>query len=236
MRGFFYKDVVMSKVSLIVIAALTVVSAGIAVSVTKYYENDPTAVLIFPIAIVVMDFIFVGMFDTGLFTFDENRLWQSFAAATPQSFRAQAQSKYLLVLAINLFVVFVFFIADNVAAFLTDTASGMMMTSVAVPMFSIQLISCAVEIPFMVRFGSQKGVNVKFAIIGIIILIVGIYLLFGDISFMFEGNFTDSLTAFLQKGGTVWAMALLPYFAAALYFLSYKISTALYRKGAENYD
>lgn len=235
MRGFFYKDVVMSKISLIVIAALTVISAGVGVSVTKYYEDDLSTAMIFSLAVVVMDFIFVGMFDTGLFSFDENRLWQSFAASAPQAFKAQAQSKYLLVLAINLFVIFVFFIADNVAAFLTDTAYGMM-TSTAFLMFSIQLISCAVEIPFMVRFGSQKGVNVKFAVVGSIILIAGIYLLFGDISFLSEENFEDSLTAFLQKGGTVWVMALLPYFAIALYFLSYKISAALYRKGAENYD
>ncbi len=235
MRGFFYKDVVMSKISLIVIAALTVISAGVGVSVTKYYEDDPSMAMIIPLAVVVMDFIFVGMFDTGLFSFDENRLWQSFAASTPQSFKAQAQSKYLLVLAINLFVIFVFFIADSITAFLTDAAYGAM-TSAAFLMFSVQLISCAVEIPFMVRFGSQKGVNVKFAVIGIILLIVGIYFLFGDISFLFEGNFMESLTAFLQKGGTVWTMALLPYFAIALYFLSYKISAALYRKGAENYD
>lgn len=235
MRGFFYKDVVMSKTSLIVIAALTVLCASAGVFAAKPYEDDPSAITIISFVLVVMDFIFVGMFDTGFFVFDENRLWQSFAAATPQAFKAQAQSKYLLGLAINLFVVFVFFFADNAAAFLTDTAYGMM-TSVAVPMFSIQLISSAVEIPFMVRFGSQKGVNVKFAIIGMIVLIAGIYLLFGDISFLFEGNFTESLTAFLQKGGTVWAMALLPYFAAAMYYLSYKISAALYRKGAENYD
>ncbi len=235
MRGFFYKDVVMSKISLIVIAALTVISAGAGVYLTKFYENDSTTAMIFPLAVVVMDFIFVGMFDTGLFSFDENRLWQSFAASTPQAFKAQAQSKYLLVLAINLFVIFVFQIADSITAFLTDAAYGAM-TSAAFLMFSIQLISCAVEIPFMVRFGSQKGVNVKFAVMGMILLIVGIYFLFGDISFMFEGNFEDSLTAFLQKGGTVWVMALLPYFAIALYFLSYKISAALYRKGAENYD
>ncbi len=234
MRGFFYKDVVMSKVSLIVIAALTVVSAGVGVAVTKYYEGDPSAV-IFPLAVVVMDFIFVGMFDTGLFSFDENRLWQSFAASAPQSFKAQAQSKYLLVLAINLFVIFVFFIADSITAFLTDAAYGTM-TSAAFLMFSLQIISVAIEVPFMVRFGSQKGVNVKFAVMGIIILIVGIYLLFGDISFLFEGNFKEILSAFLQKGGTVWAMALLPYFAIALYYLSYKTSAALYRKGAENYD
>lgn len=235
MRGFFYKDVVMSKMSLIVIAALTVISAGAGVFLTKFYENDSTSAMIFPLAVVLMDFIFVGMFDTGLFVFDESRLWQSFAASTPQAFKAQAQSKYLLVLAINLFVIFVFQLADSITAFLTDTAYGMM-TSVAFLMFSIQIISCAVEIPFMVCFGSQKGVNVKFAIIGIILLIVGIYFLFGDISFLFEGNFKEILIAFLQKGGTMWVMALLPYFAIALYFLSYKISTALYRKGAENYD
>lgn len=234
MRGFFYKDVVMSKMSLIVIAALTVLCAGTGVFITKCCGDD-TSAAIFPPAIVVMDFIFVGMFDTGLFTFDENRLWQSFAASTPQAFKAQAQSKYLLVSAINLFVVFVFFIADNITAFLTDAASGIM-TSAAFLMFSIQLISVAVEIPFMVRFGSRKGVNVKFAVIGIIILIVGIYLLFGDISFLFGGNFKEILIAFLQKGGTVWTMALLPYFAIVLYFLSYRISAALYRKGAENYD
>lgn len=225
----------MSKMSLIVIAALTVISAAINVIITYYYRSEPDTVQMLTILLVLMVFIFVGMFDTGFFTFDENRLWQNFAASSPLSFKAQAQSKYVLMLAINLFVVFVFNIADCIIPLVAGSQFGFL-TSLAFLMFSVQIITCAIEIPFMVRFGSQKGVNVKLSVFGIILLAVGIYLLFGDISFLFEGDILNKLLTFSQSGGMVWIMALLPYFALTLYFLSYKISTRLYRKGAEKYE
>lgn len=233
MKGFLYKDWVMSKVSIIIIAILTVVSAVIEV----FFEcanKDPNAAVV-GYAIVVIVFFYIGMLDTGLFSFDEKRLWQSFAASSPQSFKAQAQAKYLLVLAVNLFPVFVFLIADLIASLITGEPFGSV-TYIAFVMFSFQIFASAVEIPFFIRFGSKNGANIKFAIIGVLFLAVGIYLLFGDISFLLDGNFKEFIINFLEKGGTVWAVALLPYVSLSLYCLSYKISAVLYRKGAECYD
>lgn len=233
MKGFLYKDLVMSKMSLIVIAVMTVLSAITEIGFECSNKNPDAAIVGY--AIVIMAFYAIGLLDTSLFTFDEKRLWQNFAASTPQSFRAQAQSKYLLVLAINLFPVFVFLVSDLVGALIVGRYFGSV-SQIAFAMFSFQIFISAVEIPFFIRFGSKNGANIKLAIIGVIFLAIGIYLLFGDISFLFEGNFSEFIINFFDKGGIVWAMALLPYVSLALYFLSYRISVSLYRKGAECYD
>lgn len=233
MKGFFYKDCVMSKVSLIAIAILTVISAVTEV-LFECSNKNPDAVIV-GYAIVIMSFYAIGLLDTGLFSFDEKRLWQSFAASSPQSFKAQAQSKYLLVLAVNLFPFFVFLIADLIGSLIVGRYFGSV-SQIAFMMFSFQIFISAVEIPFFIRFGSKNGANVKLAVIGVIFLAIGIYLLFGDISFLFEDNFTEFIINFFEKGGMVWAMALLPYFSLAVYYLSYRISAVLYRKGAECYD
>ncbi|MGN1111390.1 MAG: ABC-2 transporter permease [Oscillospiraceae bacterium] len=233
MKGFLYKDWVMSKMSLIVIAVLTVITAFIEVCFECVNKNPDAAIVGY--ALVIIAFYAIGLLDTSLFTFDEKRLWQNFAASTPQSFKAQAQSKYLLILAVNLFPLFVFMVSDLVGSLVVGRYFGSV-SQIAFAMFSFQILVSAVEIPFFIRFGSKNGANIKLAIIGAIFLAIGIYLLFGDISFLFEGNFTEFIINFFDKGGMIWAIALLPYVSLALYFLSYRISVSLYRKGAECYD
>lgn len=64
----------------------------------------------------------------------------------------------------------------------------------------------AIEIPFIVRFGYRKGVNLKAVIFVLVIAAVGIYFLFGDIS-MF-GSWEDFMQFIIdilngRRGGTI---------------------------------
>ena len=79
-------------------------------------------------------------------------------------------------------------------------------------------------------------------IAGIILITSGIllYALFGDISFFFSLNedytLLDVIKEYLSSEKVVFALSLIPYISVAMYYFSYRISLALYRKGVETYE
>lgn len=107
--------------------------------------------------------------------------------------------------------------------------------------FMLILFLNAIEIPFIVRFGYRKGVNLKAVIFVLVIAAVGIYFLFGDIS-MF-GSWEDFMQFIIdilngRRGGTILVAvsALAPFMIGLFYVLSYKISCKMYVKGVEQLD
>ena len=114
-------------------------------------------------------------------------------------------------------------------------------------MVFVSLFLGSLSIPFYVRFG-QKGVHIKTAILLTILFVILVYGLFGDIS-MFIGNdpmdqffnviiyFSDTKTLFSRLSGPddpriVW-LVVTPILILVMYYVSYRISCMLYRKGAE---
>ncbi|MBP5605187.1 MAG: hypothetical protein J6X60_06560, partial [Ruminiclostridium sp.] len=74
--------------------------------------------------------------------------------------------------------------------FLTDvftvvvTGGMISLTVVLVMIFCWRMLVSAVEIPFMIRFGSEHGMQIKGAVMASILMLGIIYFLFGDISWM----------------------------------------------------
>ena len=103
--------------------------------------------------------------------------------------------------------------------------------------FCMKLILLAIRVPIHVRFGSAMSFPVQIA--GIILITSGIliYALFGDISFFMEDHdLLTMLIEYLSSEKVIFALSLVPYIAVAMYYLSYRISLALYRKGVETYE
>lgn len=232
MRGFLYKDFILARTILIIIAVLAAfcslgffLSAGI--------EGGPTTrnLLIF------FAFFAGGMLNMGFFGFDEKPVWFSFAASCPPSYRGQAASKYALILLINIGLLLVF-AADGLLLKNNSEAALSIDKALRIPaiFFSIQIIMNAVELPFLSRFGSRKGVNIKFIFLAAIMFIAAVYLLFGDISFLSEQGFLEAVNKLLSSENANLVAAILTVSAIVLYFLSYLISAAVFRKGAENFE
>ena len=62
-----------------------------------------------------------------------------------------------------------------------------------------------------------------------------IYLLFGDISFLLDGNLAEFFASLFSSTSMMWAMALLPAASLVIFYLSYLVSLKMYRKGMESY-
>ena len=236
MRGLLYKDFYQLRRDMYLVFGLQVVESIMCIisTFTIKQESDPES-LCRLLSLSYILFLALGsLMSSGFFSNDEKRPWNNFAISLPQTGKGLVAAKYYSVLIVHLMILFICFVTDTivVALYGSPAVSGMM---TAVLFFVIRILVNAIAIPFMLRFGAALGLNVEVACLGIILMLLGVYALFGDISIFLSGNILDALTMFLTSQNVIWFLALLPFVAALAYYISYRVSLKVYRKGAENY-
>lgn len=183
-----------------------------------------------------LGFMLPALTTSMLFEADENKTACAFAMSCPQGGKGHIEAKYYYLLLLNLAMFFLSFITDAVTT--TIFGGKVCMASALMLIFCVRLFLAAIEVPFVIRFGSQRGVAIKGLVVMFIFMIALIYFLFGDISWLIE-NENDPVGAFmtwLGSGDMVFRLGLFPFVAVTAYYLSCKISVRLFRKGAENYE
>ena len=202
----------------------------------KVPEPEETSELTFGFAACYfLAFWLPSMASSSLFSVDESTTCCAFAMSLPQGAKGHVEAKYYYILALNISIMFITFISDTITTAMTGGAADN--SALIVIIFAIFLLLSAIEIPFMIRFGSQRGVAIKGAVVGGVFIIAALYFLFGDISWLLSDNDPlQELMKWLQSGDIFFWLSLFPFAAIAAYFLSCKISVRLYRKGAETYE
>lgn len=238
MRGLLYKNfrINFSSCLLILITAFVCCASIIAVSIVSgadfIAEND--GALMFAVLYYFV-FMMPSLTSNLLFESDESRTASAFAMSLPQCSKGHIESKFWYILIQYLVVLFITFLTDTVTyGILGGTFSAAMML---VLIFCFRLLISAIEIPFVIRFGSQKGIAIKGLVIAFIVMLVLIYLMFGDISWLINSD--DPIKAFMnlvKSGNIIFPISLFPFFSIAAYWLSCKISVIVFRRGAENYE
>ena len=182
-----------------------------------------------------MAFMLPAMTTIMIFQADESRICTAFAMGLPQGAKGHVLSKYYYLLITNTITLFMLFVCDTILTVMLDGLFSAL--PVLVILFGWRLMLMAVEIPFIIRFGSQRGLNIKGAMVGILFAVIAVYFLFGDISWL-NGNDDPikALIAWLQSGDLIFWLGLFPFLSGAAYYISYRISVGVYRKGAENYE
>lgn len=238
MRGLLYKELVTQKLAILMIATASFVYGfvmNISTAIESPAEEAPSFLLEMGVVAAFAVFFIFSMVIPEFFKKDEKGSWSAFAISSPQGAKGQIQSKYIIILIINLAILFTLFVADCIiVAIVGDMAASNL--TIYMIIFCSMLAINAVEMPFYVRFGSAKGGNVKAAIISVVIMAVMIYALFGDLTIFTGENPIESIYNFFTEGKTIWIIALLPFAAIALYIASYNISLRLYQKGVESYE
>ena len=247
MKGLLYKDFVLFKKSFFALGLVAafvffLCSFGITSAAISAGINSPEDTLLITssnVAGFFCIFILLTPLSSGLFTPDEKPTTIGFLFSTPQAAKGQIQSKYFFLLLVNLGMLFACFIVDTIMiACIGEYASSL--TSACMIFFCINLILLSIRVPFHVRFGSAMSFPVQVA--GFIIIISGIiiYALFGNISFFFEDFGGKAplimLMEYFQSEKVIFVLSLIPYISVLMYYLSYRISLALYRKGVETYE
>ena len=230
MAGLMYKNFLLYRLELIVIAVVQLFISATALLTGLMGSNPGGNLLLYGCM-----FLLIGFFESGLFAPDEKQSVRSFLIATPTGAAGHIQSKYYFILIIHLAVLICCFLTDTVVFALTgneNTMTGVML----VLLFSMSLVMDALSLPFIIYFGTNYGLNVKASALGIILLLVLLYALFGDISYFLSSDFMTAVEKLFEDGNVLLMLGLFPYAAGLLYWLSCKLSVVLFRKGAENYD
>lgn len=195
-------------------------------------------------AVAVMGFLILGMLESTVMQGDEMKKWGYFTASHPKGAVGQVYAKYVAVFAMSLLMYVSFAIWDG---WFVTAAYGFAKVTlpntyiICILMFYLQILMRALELPFIIRFGTKAGTTIKAGIILALILAGLIYLMFGPlpeslsdgmdklmdiIAGIMDGNIPDGLTLFV---------AILPYVSIGAYIGSYFISKKLFMKGVEQY-
>lgn len=200
-------------------------------------SNDDSALLLFisSFSALAMFFFVHITYSDSLFAKDEKHSFTNFAIAAPTGHGGQIRSKYYFLFAEYMAVFFFALITDAVVCCVVNDTS-VSASMLYMMLFSVMLILTAVELPFIVRFGASMGPAIKGIAVSVIVLIGAVYLLFGDISIFDE---PDIIAAIQEKFSTAVYLGIAAVIcgsAIPLYYLSYRISVKLYKKGAECYE
>ena len=180
MQGLLFKELIVHKKNLLAVGmVLGFPLMGILIPLQDDFEDGNFIYL--GMLIPIMMFAFVGMAVQGsLFLPDENRRWAYFIASTPKGDEGQVRSKYLAVLISTFAVNAICIFWDNLEGVIYPKYTSV--TSIIYAATCVQLILRSIEIPFIVRFGTKRGLDIKAKMLVAAAFAVFVYLLFGDIS------------------------------------------------------
>lgn len=230
MRGLLYNQLLTFRLPLGAIFG----SQIFAMLVALLGGNDYSVQFGMNVCLIVPYIIFL-LTNSELFHYDEREKWCCFAVSTPPSFKGQVAAKYLFSLGINVLTLLTALICCGImSAFTGENLISMMRTGLVA--FGLTITLNAFEFPFYFRFGSEHGSQIKAASIGVVLLAVCIYGLFGDISFLFSDTIVQDFINIMNGTFFRTFSAVIPAISVGLLFLSFWISTPLYRKGMECYE
>lgn len=234
MRGLLYKNLFTYRAELILIGVLQLIVSGIVLFVSATTKCLPQQ-LIECLMLFFCIFLMSGLFEYQLFLPDEEKAVCNFIFSIPGGPKSQVGSKYLTLFIANAAILLCCFITDVIACGICGSFEHLSLPIITL-FFSISLIFAAYSTPFYLRFGMVAGNSAKYGAIGVLALVFGVYALFGDISFLDGNKFAEMLSKLMTKVTVTRIITVALPLAVLLYFASYGISLALYKKGADRFD
>lgn len=240
MSGLIYKEIITNKKTLVPASVITLL-LPILMSLTALSDNADEGssgmiMSLMSVMVYIIIFLVVGTMQAQMFENDESKRWADYIVSTPKLARGQVESKYIFTLTVTIGAMILAMIGSDIANVISGSSDMSIMLYILV---IVQIFLRAVEIPFIIRWGSKVGTVLK-SIMFLVLLLAGIgYLLFGDLSFWNDmDKVYEKMLGFLSgdfSEGFFVFLGIAPYAVGILYYLSYRISAKLYLKGAENY-
>lgn len=235
MRGLLYKNFLLYRIEIIVLGCFQAIVSALVIFMTAADLYNPEERMGFSMGLYFLVFLFSGLIEQQMFIPDEKRTVSNFIISAPGGARGHVQSKYYTILIIDLLILACCFMTDAAACAISGT-TDYSIGALCMIFFCMDLIFSAFSTPFYIRFGSVLGNGVKYGALGVVMLIAGIYALFGDISFLFGDHPLAAIAEFLSSGNALLILSLIPAVSVLFFYASYRLSLVMYRKGAENYE
>ena len=212
MKGLLLKDLYMSEKYCRVFLLIVVVFFGMSLM-----SGPGFFLLAYPC-------ILMGLIPASLISYDEREKWDVYSGTLPCSRRQLVSCKYLVGLIGELPVICITTVLYALGLFRMGAFDPHAVLGMAAVFLLLGLIGPAATLPFMFRFGAEKG---RIAYFAVIILLCGVSAAFGSIQVSGVGE--NALTAgiVMPQAGVSLFLAVL---AVLLYVVSWRLSIAFYKK------
>ena len=212
MKGLLLKDLYMSEKYCRVFLLIVVVFFGMSLM-----SGPGFFLLAYPC-------ILMGLIPASLISYDEREKWDVYSGTLPCSRRQLVSCKYLVGLIGELPVICITTVLYALGLFRMGAFDPRAVLGMAAVFLLLGLIGPAATLPFMFRFGAEKG---RIAYFAVIILLCGVSAAFGSIQVSGVGE--NALTAgiVMPQAGVSLFLAVL---AVLLYAVSWRLSIAFYKK------
>lgn len=167
--------------------------------------------------------ILVGLIPASLVSYDEREKWDVYSGTLPCSRPQFVSCKYLIGLLGELPVICITTLLYALGLFRMSDFDLYAVFGMAAMFLLLGLIGPATTLPFMFRFGAEKG---RIAYFAVIILLCGGSAAFGSIQVSGGKNALET-GAFMPQAGVSLLLAAL---AILIYVVSWKLSIAFYEK------
>ena len=211
MKGLLLKDLYMSEKYCRVFLLIVVVFFGMSLM-----SGPGFFLLAYPC-------ILMGLIPASLISYDEREKWDVYSGTLPCSRRQLVSCKYLVGLIGELPVICITTVLYALGLFRMGAFNPYAVPGMAAVFLLLGLIGPATTLPFMFRFGAEKG---RIAYFAVIILLCGGSAAFGSIQVP-GGENIPGAGAFMPQAGVSLLMAVL---ALLIYAVSWKLSIVFYEK------
>ena len=246
MNGLLYKEFRQNRFLLLICTGISLVMLMLPINALSEdlggEDSRDVYMMVMKLGFSLVIFFVGSTMQSAFFRSDEVKKWAYFTASTPKSVEGTLWTKYTAVFMITGISYIYCFIVDCAFCIFAENSGVISLVSL---MIYAQIFLRAIEIPFWVRFGTNRGSIIKAAFVLVIIFAVILYALFGDLSILsgadesFGDKIVNALMKFMEGDVPDWVLlaeGIFPFAAAAMYYYSYKISCKLYLKGVEEFD
>lgn len=186
---------------------------------------------------------------------DKERVWGYYGVALPGSEKSVVAAKYMTVFILYFITFLITELLGVIVGLFANELVNWSMPVLYIIMFGVLLR--AVEMPLAFRFGADKANGIRILLTTVIVLIIGIYLGFGNIEWLMgENGILKNLIAAIEEDQNVietakneisgilakmtyWSIilsSLFPHVVVILYCISYRVSCKVYKKGVTRAD
>lgn len=242
MKGYLYKELKQNRLYLFLTALLAVCVAFLPIIIVMTEENTMAKEAFFAFAqygtetriLCAISAVFLMLIiQTFVLKGDDKKLWGYFVASNPKGINGFVFTKYGFILGMIVTYFALCSLSDLVFTFIANYIAGInvpLMIGVYFKLSFLQILLCAVDIPFTILFGDKKGSSVK-AIIPILFVIVLVI-----VFFLNPVSAADAINDFIFTGEMPpYIEWILPIVSIIVFVISALVSSKLYLKGVEQY-
>lgn len=123
MKGLFFKEIYLSRINLLFLLVMQVISIISIVCVELLGTHDMQAIAMIEIFSALVLYFLAYLLVDSYFLNDETKKWGIFVTATPGTYKEQLLCKYVVILIENILILYIGFIMDTVCCTIAGDSS-----------------------------------------------------------------------------------------------------------------